>query len=35
LLAEKREEGDNDLAVCEVDKVDQSKYSKKANLVGR
>jgi hypothetical protein len=35
LLTEKREERDNDLAIGEVDKVNQSKYSKKANLVGR
>jgi hypothetical protein len=35
LLTEEREEGDNDLPISEVDKVDQSKYSKKANLVGR
>ena len=35
LLAEEREERDNDLAVGEVDKINQSKYSKKTNLVGR
>jgi hypothetical protein len=35
LLAEKREKGHNDLAVGEVDKIDQSKYSKESNLIGR
>jgi hypothetical protein len=35
LLTEKREKGDDHLAVGEVDKVDQSKYSKESNLVGR
>jgi hypothetical protein len=35
LLAEKREERDHHLAVGEVDKIDQSKYCKKTNLVGR
>ena len=34
LLAEKREERDDDLAVGEVDKIDQSKCSKESNLIG-
>jgi predicted PurR-regulated permease PerM len=35
LLAEKREKRDDDLTVGKVDKIDQSKYSKKTKLIGR
>ncbi len=35
LLAEKRQERHHHLAVGKVDKIDQSKYSKKTKLVGR
>ena len=35
LLAKKGEERDDDLPVGEVDKIDQSKYSKESNLIGR
>jgi hypothetical protein len=35
LQTEEREQRDDDLAIGKVDKVDQSKYSKKANLIGR
>lgn len=35
LLAEKWKERDDNLAVGEIDKINQSKYSKESNLIGR
>ena len=35
MIAQQRNQRDEDLAGREVDKIDQSKYSKKTNLVGR